>query len=370
MWPKTSFWKKCFNSPVSGRQCITALIALYFFLVSISLLGTGFNLLGGDFANELIIATTNPFVALFIGIAVTSLVQTSSATTSVIVGMVASGLLPFSSAIPMIMGANIGTSVTNIIVSLCHAHNKKEFSLAFTGAVTHDFFNLCSTVVLLPLELITHIIENTAIYLSQLFSGIGGINFTSPLKIIISPTAKFIESFLIFNPFVLLFVSVVLLFICLALITKNLKSFIESNSGFTLDKSIFRKESHAFSIGLMLTAFIQSSSVATSLAVPLIATKTLSIKKAYPYFLGANLGTTITAFLAALAIATPLAISVSLAHFLFNLFGIIIFYPLKIIPITMAEFSGKLVSVSRKYALIFLIGIFYIIPLMIIFLIK
>jgi solute carrier family 34 (sodium-dependent phosphate cotransporter) len=365
---KKSFWKTRFNSPLSGRQCITALIALYFFFVSISLLGIGFNLLGGDFAFELITATKNPFIALFIGLVVTSIFQSSSVTTSIIVGIVASGVLPFSSAIPMIMGANIGTSVTNIIVSLCHAHNKKEFALAFKGAVTHDFFNLCATIVLLPIELFTGIIEKTAVFFSNWFYGIGGIQFVSPIKIIVSPAVNFFESFFEFSSVTLIIFSIALLFICLILITKNLKKFLEENSGFTLDESVFKKEKHAFTIGMFFTAFIQSSSIATSLAIPLIANKALSVKKAYPYFLGANLGTTITAFLAALAIATPIAVSVSLAHFLFNLIGILIFYPLKIIPITLAEITSNIVSKSRKNALIFLITIFYGIPLLLIFL--
>jgi solute carrier family 34 (sodium-dependent phosphate cotransporter) len=365
---KKSFWKTKFNSPLSGRQCIKALIALYFFFVAISLIGSGFNLLGGNFAFELITATKNPFIALFIGLVVTSIFQSSSVTTSIIVGMVASGVLPFSSGIPMIMGANIGTSVTNIIVSLCHAHNKKEFSLAFKGAITHDFFNVCSVIVLLPLEIFTGIIEKTTLFFSNLFYGLGGIQFISPLKIIVFPTSNFFESVFEFNPIILIIFSIILLFFSLILITKNLKKFLEENSNFNLDKNVFKKESHAFTIGMFFTAFIQSSSIATSLAIPLIATKTLSIKKAYPYFLGANLGTTITAFLAALAIATPIAVSVSLAHFLFNLIGILIFYPLKIIPITLAEITSNIVSKSRKNALIFLITIFYGIPLLLIFL--
>lgn len=364
---KKSFWKTKFNSPLSGRQCIKALISLYFFFVAISLLGTAFNLLGGEFAFELITATSNPFIGLFIGLVVTSIFQSSSVTTAIIVGMVASGVLPFSSAIPMVMGANIGTSVTNIIVSLGHAHNKKDFSLAFKGAITHDFFNVCSVLVLFPLELMTGLIENTALFFSNLFYGLGGIEFVSPLRIIVSPTSNFFESVFEFNSIILLIFSIILLFISLSLITKNLKKFLEENTNFSLDKNIFKKESHAFTIGIFFTAFIQSSSIATSLAIPLIANKALSIKKAYPYFLGANIGTTITAFLAALAIATPIAVSVSLAHLLFNLIGILIFYPLKIIPITLAEITSNIVSKSRKNALIFLIT-FYGLPLLIIFL--
>jgi sodium-dependent phosphate cotransporter len=60
-----------------------------------------------------------------------------------------------STAIPVIMGANIGTSVTNTIVSMGHVGNAEEFRRAFAGATIHDMFNWLSVIVFLPLEEIT-----------------------------------------------------------------------------------------------------------------------------------------------------------------------------------------------------------------------
>lgn len=65
-------------------------------------------------------------------------------------------VLAVEPAIPIVMGANIGTSVTNTIVSLAQAAERNEFRRAFAGAVVHDIFNWLSVIVFLPLEVITH----------------------------------------------------------------------------------------------------------------------------------------------------------------------------------------------------------------------
>ncbi|MBU1147316.1 MAG: Na/Pi symporter [Candidatus Omnitrophica bacterium] len=115
---------------------------LYLFLVSIGLLGEAFKGFGKEFAENLLRMTSNPFVSLFIGILATSLMQSSSTTTSIVVGMVASGTITVGNAIPIIMGANIGTTVTNTLVSIGHITRREEFKRAIAGATVHDFFNL------------------------------------------------------------------------------------------------------------------------------------------------------------------------------------------------------------------------------------
>ncbi|MEI5617209.1 thymidylate synthase, partial [Streptomyces brasiliscabiei] len=87
-----------------------------------------------------------------------ALIQSSSTVTSIIVGLVAGGL-PVELAIPMIMGANIGTTVTNTLVSLGHVRYKDEFKRAFASATIHDFFNLLAVAIFLPLEMAFGILE-------------------------------------------------------------------------------------------------------------------------------------------------------------------------------------------------------------------
>jgi len=121
--------------------------AVYGFLLSINLLGDSLNLLGKGFITGLISSTSNPFIGLFIGILATSLVQSSSVTTAIVVAFVGTGTLSITNAIPIIMGANIGTTVTNILVSMAHITRRGEFERAFSAAVVHDFFNLLCVLV-------------------------------------------------------------------------------------------------------------------------------------------------------------------------------------------------------------------------------
>ena len=131
------------------------LAGVYAILVSVGMVGSGFKWVSGgkEGALELFAFATNPFVALLIGILATSLVQSSSTVSSVVVGLVAGGL-PIQIAIPMIMGANVGTTITNTLVSLGHVRKKSEFKRAFAAATVHDFFNLICVALFLPLEII------------------------------------------------------------------------------------------------------------------------------------------------------------------------------------------------------------------------
>ncbi|XP_067899344.1 sodium-dependent phosphate transport protein 2B-like isoform X5 [Heterodontus francisci] len=128
---------------------------LYMFVCSLDVLSAAFQLAGGKVAGDIFkdnAILSNPVAGLVVGILVTVLVQSSSTSTSIIVSMVSSGLLGVRSAIPIIMGSNIGTSVTNTIVALMQAGDRNEFKRAFAGATVHDCFNWLSVLVLLPIE--------------------------------------------------------------------------------------------------------------------------------------------------------------------------------------------------------------------------
>ena len=98
-------------------KIIGVLVALYFFLA----MGGSFGALGGKGAGELFTITDNPIAGLMVGVLATVLVQSSSTSTSIVVGLVGADVLSPRQAIPIIMGANIGTSVTNTIVSMAHS---------------------------------------------------------------------------------------------------------------------------------------------------------------------------------------------------------------------------------------------------------
>jgi len=364
---------------------------LYLFFISIELIGAAFKGFGRGFAERLIATTSNPFVGLFIGVLATSIAQSSSLTTSILVGMVAAGTISVRNAIPVVMGANIGTTVTNTMVAMGHITRKQEFRRAFNGALVHDFFNSLSVIVLLPLHLLSQLIfgkgflQFLAEGLADVFENVGGTKFSSPLKMATKPTIDLLRNHLfpaILRPFsgqeisnvaisvLTLLFALLLLFLALKYMTQFMKSALMVKVENLFDAYLFKTAVRSFAVGTILTAIVQSSSVTTSLAVPLVGAGILTVEQIFPYVLGANLGTTITAMLASLAMGSKTAITVAFAHLCFNISGTVIWYPLRKVPIYMAAKMAEISTKSRKLAIIYLIIVFYIIPGLIILLAR
>ena len=361
-------------------RIVFVFVLVYLFLLSIKFIGDGAKLLGADFAHRLISTTSDPFIGLFIGIFVTALVQSSSCTTSLVVALVGGGVLELACAIPIIMGANIGTTITNTLVSLGHISWRHEFRRAVAAATVHDFFNILTVVILFPLELKFRYLTRVALFLQRAFVNVGGVRFTSPFKIILSPAVTFVKYILsqVFSlshkssGIFIVIIGLVCLIVSLVLLVKNLRKLFIGKAEIMLDKYIFRNDLFALCIGVIITAIAQSSSLTISIMVPLAGAGVLTLRRIFPYTLGANLGTTITALLASLAIvgeARSAALAAALAHLFFNLTGIAIFYPInrvRNIPIYLAEALAYQCSKRRYFAFIYVLVVFVFIPLAII----
>lgn len=343
------------------------LLLVYIFLVSIRLMGCSFKLFGADFAETLIAQTTNPIKGLLVGILATSIVQSSSCTTSIVVGFVASGSLTIHNAVPIIMGANIGTTITNTVVSLGHVHRRSEFTHAFAGATVHDFFNLLAVVILLPLQVKFSLLERISSFLTKAFVNVGGIELLNPVKLVTGPVVSFLRVVALGQPIVMLVIALLLLFVSLRVITRLMRGLVATQAERRINEYVFDKPVRAFLMGGSLTAVIQSSSVATSLAVPLVGARIISVEKIFPYTLGTNIGTTFTAILASLATANPLAITIALTHLVFNVLGICILYPFRFVPIGLAKELGNQVARNRILAIVYIGVMFYLVPLVLMF---
>ena len=348
--------------------------ALYMFLVGINGMSSAIKHMGAGVAESIFTATSNPFVALFIGVFATVLFQSSSTTTSLIVGMVSSGALGISGAIPMIMGANIGTTVTNTIVSVGHINKGNEFKRAFAASTVHDFFNILAVLIIFPLEITLHFIEKLARASAEVLFGtmlnVDVLQAKSPIKIAVKSGAKFIESFTFDNDIFYLVISVLITFICLVSIVKLLRSLVLEKIEAFFDQYIFKTALRAIGFGIILTIMVQSSSITTSLVVPLAGAGVLTLKKIFPFTLGANIGTTVTALLAALT-GTVAALIAAISHLLFNIFGIAIIYgipQLRAIPLMLAEKISDLAVRNKFIPIIYLLIMFGAIPLSIILL--
>jgi sodium-dependent phosphate cotransporter len=323
------------------------ILLLYFFFFSIELMSTSFKLAGHGFAERLINMVSDPVAGLLLGFVATGIIQSSSTTTTIVVGLVASGALSIELAVPVIMGANIGTTVTATLVSLGHVTRPGEFQRAFAASTVHDFFNILAAITLLPVEIFFHPIQRVAVFAEGLFEGAGGMSVASPLKVILLPLAELVEGWFP-HMIPLMVLALVLLFVCLQQMMKVMKGAILARLESLFDRVLFRNDAASFSLGLVCTAAVQSSSATTSLIVPLAGTGVLTIKQIFPYTLGANVGTTVTAILASLSTGSAAAVTVALAHLTFNIFGIAIFYPLRDLPIWLAKKAGSLASRSKR----------------------
>ena len=349
------------------------LAAIYMFLVGINGMSSAIKHMGSEVAESIFTATSNPFVALFIGVFGTILFQSSSTTTSLIVGMVSSGALGLSSSIPMIMGANIGTTVTNTIVSIGHINRGSEFKRAFAASTVHDFFNILAVIILFPLEITFHWIQRSSEWFASLIFGkmrdVDVLQAKSPIKAAVKSGAKFIEQFTFDNDVVFLIVSVLITFIMLYSLVKLLKSLVLEKIEAFFDKYIFKTALRAVFFGIILTIMVQSSSITTSLIVPLAGAGVLTLRQIFPFTLGANIGTTVTALLAALT-GTVSALITAISHLIFNIFGILIIYGLPFlrnIPLKCAELISEYAEKNKLVPIFYLLIVFILIPLSIIF---
>ncbi|MDO9548640.1 MAG: Na/Pi symporter [Candidatus Marinimicrobia bacterium] len=348
-----------------------ALLGLvYIFLLSITLIGTSFKMMGNDTAEAIMHMVSNPVMGLVVGIFTTSLVQSSSLTTSLVVSMVAGHVLTIDLAIPIIMGANIGTSITNLIVSIGHIQRSEEFERALGASIVHDFFNVLSVAVIFPLQLMFNIIGISARAASGLFVNVGGLKFVNPLNTILKPVADAVLQLFPNHPWIGIVIAFILLFVALRYLVVVMKSLVLKKIEAFFDQYIFKTAFRALLLGMFFTALVQSSSITTSLVVPLAAAGVLSLKKIFPYDLGANVGTTITAFLASLATSNADALTIAFSHLLFNVLGILIWLPLKNVPITMATVFARWSVRHRWIPIAYILLVFFLIPLLLILLMR
>jgi len=380
---------------------LLALLAVYLFVAAINLMGHGLKTIAKVPENETFLKdkvfslADNPLAGLCIGVLITSFVQSSSFTTSFTVGLVAAGQVSLAAAIPIIMGANIGTSVTNILVSLVHLRRQREFRRSLGGAIVHDFFNVLAVLTLLPLEAAFGVVSRPAGVLAERLGGAAFFS-TSPekfnfIKIAVEPFTKGTDWLLLdlvglsktVGGIVQAALAIGLLFVALYLLVRMLQGLLKDRLSGLFSRTLFRSKWTAFTVGLVTTALVQSSSVTTSIVVPLVGAGILTLPQIFPYTLGANIGTTVTALLAALALVAIAAgagdarqglaaagLAVALGHLLFNIYGTCIFWPLKWIPISLARGFAKTASRRRLLAGAYIILVFFVLPVVIIILVN
>ena len=356
------------------------MVALYLFLCAINVMGSGLKGVGkqSDWLEMIIAQGHNPLFALFGAVLVTSIVQSSSFTTSLIITLVAAGQMPIETAVFAVMGANIGTSVTGLIVSLGTMRIRRQFRRAYAAALLHAVPNILTVLILFPIEWITSALSKNGMGILANVAALiaGSLGFdevtkpTNPIKVITKPVVSFLQSMTewfgggpsIVSSVSLSILGLLLLFFALIFLVKNLKGAVLSRLEGLFSTVFFRNDFVAWLSGIFSTISVQSSSVTTSLMVPIVGAGAVKLKRAFPFMLGANIGTTVTGLIAALANPTSAAVTVAIAHILFNCSDNLIWYPLRKIPIRISKAYSSLASRSKKWAFIFLAVVFVVIP--------
>ena len=364
------------GSSLVARVPSVALL-LFVFLLGVKGLGDGFELIGQDFIDSFFEATSNPFIGLIVGLLATTVMQSSSVTTSMVVGLVAApeNPLPLANAIPMVMGANIGTTVTATMVSLAHIGRRDEFERAFPVAICHDIFNYFAVLVLLPVEIATGYLGRTASMLADALGQVGGVDYESPLSTALSvgfaPVVALAETLFAGSggqAAFLVTASGAFIFFALFLLVRVMRATVHSRAEGIIDRVLSSSAVVAMLVGVVVTVMVQSSSITTSLLVPLGGAGLLRLEQAFPVTIGANIGTTVTALLAALAVSGPNAaagLEIALVHLLFNLSGLVLIYPVQAIrrvPLEAARQVTRLALRSRKLTVLWVALLFYGLP--------
>jgi sodium-dependent phosphate cotransporter len=350
------------------------LLAFVLFLFALDLMTSSLQHIGRNVAETILMATANPFTGLFIGLLITAMLQSSSTTTSLVVALVASGSITLQNATPIIMGANVGTTITSTIVSLGFINKRKEFRRAVAAGTYHDFFNILTVIVLFPLEYYYGFLSSLAAWISNLF-------FTPSVVPVESRATHFwfgfspVINFLIEkipSAFFLTTVALILLFASILAFRKLISNLLKAQSPEVFSRFFFKSQMKSFSWGLLTTAAIRSSTITTSVVVPIVAKKVVKLSQAAPFIMGANIGTTITAFIAALLNSnTSSTLSIAIVHFLFNFIGVLMFFPVPVLrklPVGLANSMGKLTLKYRLAGFVYLLTTFFFLPFSLIFL--
>ena len=240
------------------------------FLFGMRLMSEGLELASGSKLRRLLeVLTSNRLIGVLVGLAVTAVIQSSSATTVMVVGFVNAGLMNLSQAVGVIMGANIGTTVTSVLVSI-------------------NPTMIAPAAVLGGVVMITFFKKKNVQHIGQIFAGLG-ILFMG-----LDAMSGAMEPLRDFEPFI---------------------NIMQAFSGNPL---------LAILAGLVVTAIIQSSSASVAILQAMVLSGLIGFKGAVFVLFGQNIGTCVTAILASIG-TTKTAKRTAVVHLLFNVIGATIF---------------------------------------------
>ncbi|MFC8720467.1 thymidylate synthase [Kitasatospora sp. NPDC057198] len=356
---------------------------IYLLVCAVGIISSGFAGLGGEAAHTLFAFAANPWVGLSVGVLGTVLIQSSTTTTAIAVTAVGSGALPIRGAVPIILGANVGTTVTTSLVALTFIGNRTEFRRALGASTVHDFYNWLALLVFFPLELLWHPLERLSGELTDALYGTDWLpnpaHFnvvraaTRPVERAVVGASAHLDETL--GPLAVIGIGAVLILVAVRYLGRLLKLLMVGRARDALVAAVGRNRYLAMASGMGVTVVTQSSTITTSVLVPFAGAGVLTPAQVYPVVVGSNLGTTFTVVFAAFAGVGPdarIGLQAAFVHLLYNLFAILAIYVLPFlrpVPLWCAENLARVASAHRWVLALYLGSVFVALPALVIVLV-
>jgi sodium-dependent phosphate cotransporter len=362
---------------ILGWVGVAALI--YLLIAAVSIISRGFSTLSGGAAESLFAFAANPWVGLFVGVLATVLIQSSTTTTAIAVTAVGAGVLPLSGAIPIMLGANVGTTVTTTLIALGYIHQRDEYRRALAASSIHDFYNWLALAIFFPLELMFQPLERLSGVLTSAMYGMtwlpdpGDFNVirtvTRPVVNLIADSTYSISNGNGAGAAFLVVLGAVLIFASVKYLSKLLKILMVGGARDMLTRTAGGNQYVAMATGMGATVITQSSTITTSVLIPFAGAKLLTTKQLYPVTVGANIGTTFTVVFAAFTLVggnAQIGLQAAFVHLLYNIFSMVVIYMIPVlrdVPLKCAEWLAE-VATDRKWVIAtYLVGAFIALPL-------
>lgn len=358
---------------------------IYLLICAVGIISRGFRGLGGDAAHSMFAFAGNPWVGLCVGVLATVLIQSSTTTTAITVSAVGSGALSVRGAVPIILGANIGTTVTCTLVALTFVGNRDEFRRALGASTIHDFYNFLALLIFFPIELVWHPIERASgaltngLYDTGFLPDPNRFNFVSAATRPVVDGVKAVTTHLVgtLGPLFTIVIGALLILVVVRYLGRLLKLLIVGRARDILTMAVGRRPYVAMAAGTGVTVLTQSSTITQSVLVPFAGAGILTPRQIYPVTIGANLGTTFTALFAAFAVegttTAKIGLQAAFVHLLYNVFSIVAIFVIPIlrpVPPWCAEHLANIAVSHKPLIAAYLITVFIVVPTLVIVLVA
>ncbi len=335
-----------------GPCVVGGYVAVY---VAATYLGGAFT----DYEGRFPALLNHPVTALAFSVFVTVLLQ-ASVIAEFAVLFAAAHVISLPTAVALVLGGNIGTCITNTVVSFLSFRDRAQFGRAFAGSIAHDLFNLTMVWLVFPAEVTTQFFSRHAYAVATWL----GASDTGPRASILPAMANANAP----DPITVAAAGIAAV-TGVVMIVYGLRRLFFRRLETTLRDTVFASRGRSFAAGVGFTALMHSSSLSTSMIVPMVGSGAVELRRAFPYLLGCNVGTalvTVTLTLPVLLAGDVHGAATALSHLLFNAYGAALFLALPFLSdgaCFVAERVGERVERwSRGRLAVTLGGVYYAAP--------